>query len=133
MKIFNLLIHCVFVLSEIGVGEIIYDLRKRIQQTQLDLQQLGEPVIEIPELITSANLLRSNEYLLKANEKKTELIATYAQYSEALEDLLSTVFEIQQDLKEILKEQSSLISSKSKKTVKSKSSPKTKHRANSKR
>ena len=61
----------VFVLAKIGAGEIIYDLRKKIQQAQADLEQIGDPE-DIPELITSANLLRSNEYLSKANEKKTD-------------------------------------------------------------
>jgi len=97
-------------LTKIGSGELIYDLRKKIQQIQADLNQLGEPVSEIPELISSANLLRSNEYLSKANEKKTELLSAYAQYSSILEKLLSTVFDIQNDLKEILKHQSSMIS-----------------------
>ncbi len=66
------------------------------------MNQLGEPVSEIPELITSANLLRSNEYLLKANEKKTELLSAYAQYSNALGKLLLTVFYIEKDIKDIL-------------------------------
>jgi len=100
----------VFVLTKIGSGSLIFDLRKKIQEIRADLNQLGEPVSEIPELITSANLLRSNEYLLKANEKKTELLSAYAQYSNALEKLLSTVFDIQNDLKEILTQQSSMIS-----------------------
>jgi len=100
----------VFVLAKIESGDLIFDLRKKIQEIQADLNQLGEPVSEIPELITSANLLRSNEYLSKANEKKTELLSAYAQYSNALEKLLSTVFDIQNDLKEILKQQSSMIS-----------------------
>lgn len=113
----------VFVLAKIGAGEIIYDLRKKIQQAQADLKQIGDPE-DIPELITSANLLRSNEYLSKANEKKTELLSVYAQYSEALEELLSTVFDIQNDLKEIVKEQSSMISSKRAKSTKSKTKSK---------
>ena len=100
----------VFVLTKIESGNLIFDLRKKIQEIRADLNQLGEPVSEIPELITSANLLRSNEYLLKANEKKTELLSAYAQYSNALEKLLSTVFDIQNDLKEILLQQSSMIS-----------------------
>ena len=85
----------------------------------MSLNQLGEPVTDMPELIESANLLRSNEYLSKANEKKNELLDAYEQYSKALEDLLSSVFDIQKDLKEILKEQSLLISDPSKKTTKS--------------
>jgi hypothetical protein len=107
-------------LTKIGAGGLIYDLRKKIQQIQADLNQLGDPVSEMPELITSANLLRSNEYLSKANEKKTELLSAYEQYFVALEELLSSVFDIQYDLKEILKEQSSIISSQRKKQSKAK-------------
>jgi predicted nucleic acid-binding Zn-ribbon protein len=106
-------------LTTIGSEELIYDLRKKIQQIQVDLNQLGDPVSEIPELISSANLLRANEYLSKANEKKTELLTIYTQYSTALEKLLSSVFDIQNDLKDILKHQSSMIS-KTKKKVKNK-------------
>ncbi len=109
-------------MTKIGIGEVIYDLRKKIQDIQADLNQLGNPVSEIPELITSPNLLRSNEYLSKANEKKTELLTAYAQYSNALEKLLSTVFDIQNDLKEILKHQSSMISRRKKRSkIKTKS------------
>ena len=106
-------------MTTIGSEELIYDLRKKIQQIQVDLNQLGDPVSEIPELISSANLLRANEYLSKANEKKTELLTIYTQYSTALEKLLSSVFDIQNDLKDILKHQSSMIS-KTKKKVKNK-------------
>jgi len=111
----------VFVLAKIESGDLIFDLRKKIQEIQADLNQLGEPVSEIPELITSANLLRSNEYLLKANEKKTELLSAYAQYSNALEKLLLTVFDIQNDLKEILTQQSSMISQTKRSNTKTKS------------
>ena len=106
---------------------MISNLRKKIQQVQLDLDQLGEPVSEMPELVTSANLLRSNEYLSKANEKKTELLSAYTQYSHALEELLSSVFDIQNDLKEILKKQSTMISrkkNKSKTKIKSRNTKK---------
>ena len=106
---------CILVLQKIDTDTLIYDLRKKIQQIKTDLKELGEPVPEIPELITSTNLLRSNEYLVKTNDKKTELLSAYEQYSTALEDLLSIVFEIQYELKEILKDQSLMISSTSKK------------------
>jgi len=96
-------------LTKVGSGESIYQLRKKIQEIQTDLNQLGT-ISEIPELITSANLLRSNEYLSKTNEKKTELLSTYEQYSVTLEQFLSTVFDIQNDLKEIIKQQSAMIS-----------------------
>ena len=101
-------------LSENDFDNLIYSLRKKIQNAKNDLNGLEEPVIEIPELILSTNALRQNEYLLKANEKKTELLDLYAQYSQSLEKLLLSVFEIQNDLKEILKEQTSMISSQQK-------------------
>jgi len=113
-------------LTNIGAGEIIYDLRKKIQEIQLSLEQLGESVTDMPEMIQSANLLRSNEYLSKVNEKKSELLIAYAQYSTALEELLSSVFDIQKDLKEILKQQSSLISDSPKKMSKPKTKSKKK-------
>ncbi len=106
-------------MSKIESDELLYDLRKKIQQVQADLIQLGDPVSEMPELISSANLLRANEYLSKTNEKKTELLSVYAQYSNTLEKLLASVFDIQNDLKEILKHQSSMIS-KTKKRSKTK-------------
>ncbi|QLH06979.1 hypothetical protein [Nitrosopumilus ureiphilus] len=111
-------------MTKVGTGEIIYDLRKKIQKIKYDLNQLSEPPSELPEMITSANLLRSNEFLSKENEKKTELVSAYEQYSEALEEMLSSVFEIQKDLKEILKTQSSMIAAKKKKPSKSKKTKK---------
>lgn len=111
-------------MAKVGAGEIIYDLRKKIQEIRSDLNQLGASPSEIPEMITSANLLRSNEFLSKANEKKSELISAYEHYSESLEEMLSSVFEIQKDLKEILKEQSSMISSQKKKPPKTKKTKK---------
>ena len=107
-------------MTNIGAGEVIYDLRKKIQEIQFELDQLGDPAENIPEMVESANLLRSNEYLSKSNEKKTVLIDAYGQYSAALEELLKTVFDIQKDLKDILKEQSTLIPNPSKKPLKSK-------------
>ena len=102
-------------MANIDAGDVIYDLRKKIQQIRYDLNEL-EDVPEIPELITSTNALRHNEYLSSVNTKKTDLLDAYVQYSEALEKLLSSVFEIQNDLKDIVKEQSSLITSQTKKT-----------------
>ncbi len=78
----------------------------------------------MPEMIVSVNLLRSNEYLSKTNDQKIKLLVAYEQYSKALEELLLTVFDIQKDLKETLKEQSSLILNSSKKQSKPKSKKK---------
>jgi hypothetical protein len=97
-------------LSEIGVGEIISELRKKIQDIQFELDELGGPISDMPELIISANLLRSNEYITKVSEKQSELLSAYGLYSKALEDMIAVVFDIQNDLKNLLKEQSKLIS-----------------------
>jgi hypothetical protein len=93
-----------------GMGEMIYSLRKKIQEIEHELHSLGDPITDLPELISSANLLRSNEFLKKSDEKKSELLSAYRQYSKSLENMLSDVFEIQNELKDILKEQSSMIS-----------------------
>ena len=117
----------IFRLSKIGVGEIIYDLRKRIQGIQLELDELGGPISDMPELIISANLLRSNEYFAKVSKKQSELLSTYEQYSKALEDMIVVVFDIQNDLKNLLKEQSKLISDKKSSKTLSPSKNKKKH------
>ncbi len=106
-----------------GTGGIIYELRKQIQKINTELKNLNSSS-DIPELIKSANLLRSNEHLVEVNLKMSELISTYKDYSKELEQMLATVFDIQQDLKEILKTQTSLISEQKKSKTKKKSSKK---------
>jgi len=110
-------------LTEVGTGGIIYELRKQIQKINTELKNLNSSS-DIPELIKSANLLRSNEHLVEVNLKMSELISTYKDYSKELEQMLATVFDIQQDLKEILKTQTSLISEQKKSKTKKKSSKK---------
>jgi len=110
-------------LTEVGTGGIIYELRKQIQKITTELKNLDSSS-DIPELIKSANLLRSNEHLVEVNLKMSELISTYKDYSKELEQMLATVFDIQQDLKEILKTQTSLISEQKKSKTKKKSSKK---------
>ena len=99
-------------MSKIGVGETIYEFSKKIQNIKSELDELGGPTSDMPELITSANLLRSNEYLAKVSKKQSELLSAYDQYSKVLEDMITVVFDIQNDLKNILREQSNLISNK---------------------
>ena len=97
-------------MSTLGLGEIIDDFRRKIHEIKSELDELGGPVKDIPELITSANLLRSNEYLTKVSKKQSELLFAYEQYSTALESMSTAIFDIQIDLKNLLKEQSKLIS-----------------------
>ena len=96
----------------LGAGEIIFDLRKKIQNIQSELSELINPVQDMPQLIASANLLRSNEYLTKITKKQSELLSAYSNYCESLEKMLAIVFDIQNDLKNILREQSELIPNK---------------------
>ena len=104
-------------MTEVGAGDIIYDLRKQIQKISAELKKLENDSENIPELIKSTNLLRSNDHLLEVNQKKSELTSAYQQYSKELEQMLRTVFGIQKDLKEILKTQSSLISENTSKKI----------------
>ena len=97
-------------MSTIGIGKIIHEFSKKIQDLHSELHELGSPTLDMPELINSANLLRSNEYLSKVSEKQSELLSVYGQYSKALENMIEMVFDIQNDLKNILREQSNLIS-----------------------
>ena len=97
-------------MTEVGAGEIIYELRKKIQTITGELNDLESDSNDIPELIKSTNLLRSNDHLIEVNQKKSELTSAYQQYSKELENMLAAVFDIQKDLKEILKTQTSLIS-----------------------
>ncbi len=106
-----------------GTEGIIYELREQIQKITTELKNLDSSS-DIPELIKSANLLRSNEHLVEVNLKMSELISTYKDYSKELEQMLATVFDIQQDLKEILKTQTSLILEQKKSKTKKKSSKK---------
>jgi len=103
-------------LTEIGAGEEIYQLRKKIQELTTEIKSLGETPKEKPELIENTNILRINEHLTEVNEKQTELISAYDEYSKALEKMLSTVFDIQNDLKNLLREQTKLISKPSRKS-----------------
>ncbi len=111
-------------MTQVGVGQTIYDLRKKIQNLSYELSLMDLPSHSIPQLINSANLLRSNESLSTANFKKSELISAYQQYSKELEIMLENILEIQKDLQEILKAQVSLISEK--KTTKKRPSSKKK-------
>ena len=111
-------------MSEVGVGQVIYELRKQIQKLTSELKRLDNSKPDMPELIESANLLRSNKHLAETNSKRSELISNYMQYSKELEKMLATVIDIQQNLKEILKTQSSIISKQKKSKARKKSSKK---------
>ena len=111
-------------MSNVGTGAAIYSLRKKIQEIKSEIDSIGTFEAS-PELIESANTLRLNEFLYKKSQKQAELADTYLEYTRALEEMLSTVFEIQNGLKDVLKEQSSLLSRKKPKRHQTKNSKKT--------
>ncbi len=106
-----------------GAGQVIYELRKKIQNLTLELNNLNDQSPEMPELIQSANLMRKNDHLVEVNSKNSQLISAYENYSKELEQMLATIFEIQKDLKEILKSQTALISEPKKSKTKTKKKP----------
>lgn len=93
-----------------GAGGRIAELRGEIARLGLQIESLGPAPEDMPEMIESANLLRKSEHLQKSDGAKSELISAYEEYASELESMLRSVFEIQGELKDILREQSRLIS-----------------------
>lgn len=93
------------------IPQIISQLHKSIEDIELELVELGEPVLDMPELIISANLLRSNQYLAQLSQKQSRLLFAYSTYSNALDDTISVLFDVNEDLKNLLRKHSNLISS----------------------
>jgi len=86
------------------------ELRGRIERLRSEIAALGPAPADMPGMIESANLLRRNEHLLRSDSSKTELLSCYDAYVAKLEALLRSVFEIQNELRGVLRDQSRLIS-----------------------
>ena len=108
-------------LTEVKISNNLYDMKQKIDQIERELKEFVDSPEHMPELIDSSNLLRKNEFLVSTDQKKTELISLYSTYAKSMELLLNSLFEIQNELKTVLQDQSSLISSS-----KPKSKPKSK-------
>lgn len=103
----------------LGLGNNLNELRTKIQRLRQELVDLGEPNLPLEQIIGTTNALRQNEYLTKTDTKKSELISAYSDYTKQLEQIISSLFSIQSELKEIIKAEASLIESeKPKKTRK---------------
>jgi len=79
------------VLGRLETGKSLDALKLKINQIKRDLLQLEESNKPMPELINSTNLLRSNEVLLKTNQKKTELLNAYESYFKDLDSVLKKI------------------------------------------
>ena len=98
----------------LGLGSNLDELKSRIQKAQEQIAQLGSPEPLLPEMITATNALRINEYLTKSDEHKTRLISAYDEYTRKLEEIIASLLDIQSDLKDIVKTETSIIAESSK-------------------
>jgi len=112
-------------------AKTIGELKRKIIQTKNELSALSNDQNPIPELINSTNLLRTNDFLIKTGEKKSELLTAYDQYAKQLENTLTKIIKIQDQLKKSVKKRSSRKTvrkkTKKKKSTKRKKSAKRKH------
>lgn len=106
-------------LSKLGAGRSVTALKNQINDLKKEIASMKKPK-KMPELIESTNLVRINEYLEKSDSLKTQLLDLYDQYAGSLEDLLSAVFDIQIELKDIIKEEAKTLSTEKKMTRKTK-------------
>ena len=115
-----------------GTGHLMYELQKRIRSLESEIGALDRPAV-MPELVETANLLRSNEYLSKLAQRQGDLISAYSEYSVQLASMLEAVFDIQNELKDILREQSSMIGRSGAKRPRSAAKPKRSSKRTAKR
>ena len=113
-----------------AIGNKVNELQKKIKVIKNELSEINKKEEPLPEFIDKANLLRSNEYLQRANNHQSKLIISYEEYTSELERLVSSVLEIKGNL--------NLLKSKfnpRKKTIKKRKKPsrkKTKRKTKSK-
>ena len=124
-----IIMHIFMLLVVLGLGNNLSELKIRIQQIQDELSKLGQPDLALAEMINSTNILRLNEYLAKSDEKKTNLILAYGQYTQQLEQIISSLLSIQVDLRDIIKTEASIIETQESQTNK----PKTRRKSQTKK
>lgn len=92
----------------------VADLQQLITQTKKKLSEISKLEQPMPELINTTNMLRSNERLTMINEKQSQLLVTYEEYTKELEKLVLSISSIQAKIKDLKS------SVKSRKTAKKK-------------
>ena len=76
----------------------VRELQNKIIQTKIELSEVNKSEKPLPEFIDTTNLLRSNEYLQKANNTKSKLLTAYEEYTNELENLISSISKIKSDI-----------------------------------
>jgi len=84
-----------------AIGNKVAEHQKRILVAKEALSEINKKDQPLPEFIDKANLLRSNEYLQRANDQKSKLIISYEEYSKELEQIVSSILQIKGNLKEL--------------------------------
>jgi len=125
-KLYSLIENLKKVLKSLS-SKAISDLKNKINQAKSDLAKLEESNKQIPELINSTNLLRTNEFLTKTNTKETELLSLYELYFKEIENVLVDIKKIRIELKNSLKPKLKKPSKKRKKSTKKRKLLKKKH------
>jgi len=69
-------------------------LQNKIIQIKIELSEINKGEKPLPEFIDTTNMLRSNEYLQKSNDTKSNLLTAYEEYTNELENLVSSVSKI---------------------------------------
>ncbi len=72
----------------------INELQNQIIQIKIELSEINKDEKPLPEFIDTTNMLRSNEYLKKSNEEKSKLLITYEEYTDELENLVTSISKI---------------------------------------
>ncbi len=76
----------------------INELQNKIIQIKTELSEINKEEKPLPEFIDTTNMLRSNEYLKKANETKSKLLIEYEKYTDELENLVTSISKIKSNL-----------------------------------
>ena len=104
----------------LSFGKKVSELQKKIILAKKELSEINTLEQPLPEFINTTNILRSNEYLQKSNEKKTQLLITYEEYTNELENLVSNISQI----KDTIHNLKSHLKPHKKKKLKKKTKPK---------
>lgn len=78
----------------LSIGQKVSELQKKIILAKKELSEINSLEKPLPEFINTTNILRSNEYLQKSNEKKSQLLNAYEEYTKELENLVSNIAQI---------------------------------------